>query len=139
MNAALVLRAAAHRDFFWAAVFLAPSCLLVLGLVFRHGMQRFRQYSVTVEAEITDVERRRSGRSWQYRPVYSFFYQGESRLLPDVSWSAIRVQPGTQRMVRIDPLSLHDVFDPVTYRKLMLILMPLLLFVTTAALYGLTQ
>jgi hypothetical protein len=136
----LLTAIAQHDDYFWAAIFLAPSVLLMDFGMLWHGIQRFRDYSVPVEADIVDVIVKRGRRTNVYRPVYSLFYNGETLTLPDVSWRGFRYpRSGAQRTVRINPIQPDAVFDPKTYWIRMALWIPAMLLFTVFALSGLTM
>lgn len=134
----MVLTAMRHADFFWAAIFLAPVCVLVWVAIVKNYLDRLNKYTVTVPATVTDVQVYRYSRSRYYRVTYLVEYEGHDYELTDVGNSA----PFSQRVgsfcqVRIDPEELTDCFVPRIYMIKMIMLVPILLLLTASAFSGL--
>ena len=127
------------QDFFWAAIFLAPSCVLIwIGAVV-HLLGRWNKYTVPVEAEVTRFDTVSVSRGCAYRVYYMFYYDGRTLELPDVSTQNRRPVIGQQRIVRIDPDTKQDIFDQGMYWKQAWAPLLVLLFLTVAAFTGLTE
>ena len=135
--AALAFR---HEDFFWAAIFLAPVCVLLWIAIVKNYLDRFSKYTVSVPATVIDVQAKRYNRSKNYHITYLAEYEGHEYELTDVGKSALFPQRiGSVCQVRIDPEELTDCFIPRVYWIKMIMLLPIMLLITIAAFSGLTS
>ncbi len=138
------LAMAQHQMFFYAAVFLAPSCLLILILVVLQGCRYFQTYTEEVEAEITEIEQKPNGNGGSvYLPYYRFSFGGREYTAPDAGSAGIlwMIPPrGGFCRIRINPEEPERaVFVPETYKRKLLVGVPWLFLLTAAAFWGLSS